>query len=170
MPKAPDHVTIHRIPDRQNSPGIGWNVSPGTEICPPSRWLGEILRGRLPHTEDPHWSWNRSDSPKIVLSSQGGFALRLVSQIEDRDLLRKGAVYMAAIKAKDFIRDLRSGMDDPTLMLRYELSHEGLQKVLEKLVEADFITVLELHERARLSETQVTRAFVDAQRAIDEID
>jgi predicted transcriptional regulator len=77
---------------------------------------------------------------------------------------------MATIKAKDFIQDLRSGMDDPTLMLKYNLSHDDLQKVFEKLVEADFITVLELHERSRLSDTQVTKAFVDAQKAIDEIE
>lgn len=77
---------------------------------------------------------------------------------------------MGTIKAKDFIKDLRSGVDDNALMLTYGLSHEGLQNVFEKLVEADFITVLELHERARLSETQVTRAFVDAQKAIDELE
>jgi predicted transcriptional regulator len=77
---------------------------------------------------------------------------------------------MGTIKAKDFIKDLRSAVDDTALMSKYGLSHEGLQKVFEKLVEADFITVLELHERARLSETQVTRAFVDAQKAIDELD
>ncbi|MDQ7782008.1 MAG: hypothetical protein RDU20_03955 [Desulfomonilaceae bacterium] len=77
---------------------------------------------------------------------------------------------MATIKAKEFIQDLRSGMDDPTLMHKYDLNYDGLQKVLEKLVDADFITVLELHERARLSDTQVTKAFVDAQKAIDEID
>ncbi len=77
---------------------------------------------------------------------------------------------MGTINAKDFILDLRSGMDDPTLMLKYNLSQESLQKVFEKLVEADFITVLELHERARLSDTQVTKAFINAQRAIDEVD
>jgi hypothetical protein len=77
---------------------------------------------------------------------------------------------MRKIKAKEFIGDLRSGMDDPSLMEKYSLTPEGLQKVFEKLIEADFITVLELHERARLSETQVTRAFVEAQRAIDELD
>ncbi len=77
---------------------------------------------------------------------------------------------MSTIKAKEFIQDLRTGMDDPSLMLKYSLSYDGLQKVFEKLVEADFITVLELHERARLSDTQVTKAFVEAQRAIDEID
>lgn len=74
------------------------------------------------------------------------------------------------IKAKEFVRDIRSGMDDPTLMNKYQLTPQKLEEVLEKLIQADFITVLELHERARLSDTQVTKAFIEAQRAIDELD
>lgn len=77
---------------------------------------------------------------------------------------------MRNIKAKEFIKDVRSGMDDTALMEKYDLSQQGLQKVFQKLVEADFITVLELHERARLTDSQVTKAFVDAQKAIDEIE
>ena len=74
------------------------------------------------------------------------------------------------IKAKEFVKDIRSGMDDPTMMKKYQLTPQKLEEVLEKLVQADFITVLELHERARLSDTQVTKAFIEAQRAIDELD
>lgn len=74
------------------------------------------------------------------------------------------------IKAREFVKDIRSGMDDPTLMNKYQLTPQKLEEVLEKLIQADFITVLELHERARLSDTQVTKAFVEAQRAIDELD
>lgn len=74
------------------------------------------------------------------------------------------------IKAKEFVKDIRLGMDDPTLMKKYQLSPQKLEEVLEKLVQADFITVLELHERARLSDTQVTKAFIEAQKAIDELD
>jgi len=82
----------------------------------------------------------------------------------------RGATQMRNIKAKEFIKDVRSGMDDTALMEKYDLSQQGLQKVFQKLVEADFITVLELHERARLTDSQVTKAFVDAQKAIDEIE
>ena len=39
---------------------------------------------------------------------------------------------MGTIKAKDFIKDLRSAVDDTALMSKYGLSHEGLQKVFEK--------------------------------------
>lgn len=74
------------------------------------------------------------------------------------------------IKAQDLVKDIRDGLDDHALMKKYSLNSQQLDQLLGKLVEADFITVVELHERARLSDTQVTRAFLDAQRAIDELD
>jgi hypothetical protein len=74
------------------------------------------------------------------------------------------------INAKELVKDIRAGLDDDDLMLKYDLTPQELERVFGKLVEADFITVVELHERAQLSDTQVTKAFVDAQRAIDELD
>ncbi len=74
------------------------------------------------------------------------------------------------INAKDLVKDIRTGLDDDDLMLKHNLTPAELERVFGKLVDADFITVVELHERAQLSDTQVTRAFVDAQRAIDELD
>ena len=74
------------------------------------------------------------------------------------------------ISAKDLLTDIRSGLDDDQIMEKYQLTPTQLENVFGKLVEADFITVVELHERARLSESQVTRAFVEAQRAIDELE
>ncbi len=74
------------------------------------------------------------------------------------------------INAKDLVIDIRAGLDDDDLMLKFNLTPQELERVFGKLVEADFITVVELHERAKLSDTQVTKAFVEAQRAIDELD
>jgi hypothetical protein len=76
---------------------------------------------------------------------------------------------MVKIKARDFVSDMRDGMDDSALMNKYGLTPDGLQSVFEKLIEADLMTVPELYERAKLSDSQVTRAFVEAQKAIDEI-
>jgi hypothetical protein len=73
------------------------------------------------------------------------------------------------IKVKEFVTDVRKGMDDPTLMSKYGLSSKELEDVFQKLVEVDFITIVELWERARLSETGITKAFLEAQNAIDEL-
>ncbi len=35
------------------------------------------------------------------------------------------------ISAKDFVADLRAGMDDPALMQKYELSEKGLESVFK---------------------------------------
>jgi hypothetical protein len=74
------------------------------------------------------------------------------------------------IKVKEFVADIRAGMDDPTLMRKYGLSDKELKNVFQKLVEVDFITNVELWERARLSETGITKAYLEAQRAVDELD
>lgn len=74
------------------------------------------------------------------------------------------------IRVREFVADINAGMDDPGLMNKYDLSERQLHKVFQKLIEADFITSVELWERAKLSETTITRAFLDAQQAIDEVD
>jgi hypothetical protein len=74
------------------------------------------------------------------------------------------------IKVKEFVADIRAGMDDPTLMSKYDLSGKQLENVFQKLVQVDFITIVELWERSRLSESGITKAFLEAQQAVDELD
>jgi hypothetical protein len=74
------------------------------------------------------------------------------------------------IKAQEFLEDLRSGLDDAALMRKYGLSEVGLGRVFDKLIDADLISLDELWNRSMVSETQITRAFVEAQTAIDELE
>ena len=73
------------------------------------------------------------------------------------------------IKAKPFVRDLRDGMGDKELMEKYTLSESQLHKVLHKLVDAGAIDEMELFMRTYLSDSFMTRAFVDAQCATDKM-
>jgi hypothetical protein len=82
---------------------------------------------------------------------------------------REWSTPIRKVKAKEFVKDMRSGIDDPALMRKYDLTDKQLEMVFQKLIDADFITALELWERSRLSDTQITRAFVEAQKAIDEL-
>ncbi len=66
------------------------------------------------------------------------------------------------IKAKPFVRDLRQGMDDRGLMEKYVLSESQLHKVLHKLVDAGEIDEMELFMRTYLSDSTMTKAFVDS--------
>ena len=48
------------------------------------------------------------------------------------------------ISAKEFVRDLRNGFEDKLLMQKYRLSEIGLGRILDKLIEADLLTIDEL--------------------------
>ena len=52
-----------------------------------------------------------------------------------------------AIKAKEAVADIRSGMDDAALMEKYHLSAEGLQSLFDKLVTGGFIDLSEIARR-----------------------
>jgi hypothetical protein len=70
------------------------------------------------------------------------------------------------IKAKPFLRDLRNGMGDRELMGKYTLSESQLHKVFQKLADAGAIDEMELFMRSSLSDTTVTKAFMDFQRPV----
>lgn len=74
------------------------------------------------------------------------------------------------IKAQEVAQDIHAGMGDTLLMEKYNLSAKQLEMVLRKLVEADLIDHMQLYERTSLSDTQITKAFVDSQAAIKELD
>ena len=59
---------------------------------------------------------------------------------------------------------------EQAIMEKYNLSRKQLEMVLRKLLDADLITHMQLYERTSLSDTQVTRAFVEAESAIKELD
>ncbi len=73
------------------------------------------------------------------------------------------------IRARPFVRDLRNGMDDKELMEKYSVSDSQLHKVLYKLVDAGAIDEMELFMRTSLSDSTITRAFVDTQCAMEEL-
>ena len=66
------------------------------------------------------------------------------------------------IKAKELVKDIRSGMTDFDLMEKYELDPPSLDRLLRHLVDADLVTQSQLEERTQLSDSQITRAFVES--------
>ena len=74
------------------------------------------------------------------------------------------------IKVREILDDIGLGMDDGNLMSKYGLTPALLEKVLDKLVAAGLITEEDLRERSALTDTQVTRAFIETQKALNELD
>lgn len=66
------------------------------------------------------------------------------------------------IKAKDFVKDMHSGMTDLDMIQKYGLTLQSFDRVLEYLVDAGLITIGELLERQHVSDSQVFRAFVES--------
>ncbi len=56
------------------------------------------------------------------------------------------------LKAKNLVNDIRGGVDDSLLMVKYGLSSKGLQSVFRKLVTGNFIRKNELENRSELVE------------------
>ncbi len=80
----------------------------------------------------------------------------------------EGVAVIAAkrkIKAKPLVRDLRNGMGDEELMEKYALSPLQFHKVLGKLVNAGVLDEMELFMRTSLSDSCISKAFVETDLA-----
>lgn len=75
-----------------------------------------------------------------------------------------------SIKAKEFVEDVRSAMDDEGLIAKYGLTPEQLHRVFKQFMDMDLLSQDQISVRAQLSESAITRAFLDVQRDSREID
>ena len=65
------------------------------------------------------------------------------------------------IKARQFAKDVRSSMDDASLMAKYGLSPDQLQRIFEQMVDMNLLSQENIKVRALLSESQIARAFLE---------
>jgi len=89
--------------------------------------------------------------------------------IAKEDALRK---HKRSIKvsAKEFLIDIRSGMDEEALMIRYGLEPRQLQSAFRQIINAGLATPMELSKRLSITKSQVREAFVEVGKAIKELD
>jgi hypothetical protein len=73
------------------------------------------------------------------------------------------------VKAREFVADLRSGMDDDALTAKYSLSRDQFHKLLRLAVDSGLIANQELYDRMSHSKTAITKAFVEMQQAVREL-
>jgi hypothetical protein len=69
------------------------------------------------------------------------------------------------IKGKEIAADVVSGMGDASLMERYRLTPNQLEQILRKLLDANLITEMQLYERTSLTDSFITKAFVEKEEA-----
>ena len=63
------------------------------------------------------------------------------------------------IKAKEFLSDIRAGMDDTSLMYKYGLSASEVLKVMSKLIWEGLMSPTELAQRRSLAKTVYMPVF-----------
>ncbi len=73
------------------------------------------------------------------------------------------------INSKAVAKDIHAGMGDNALMEKYNLTCKQLEDVLRRLVDVGLPDHMQLYERTSLSDSVVTKAFVDIQKVTDEI-
>lgn len=73
------------------------------------------------------------------------------------------------IKAKEFVRDVKSAMDDSGLMTKYGLTSEQLQRMFSQLIDMDLLSEEQINVRAQLSESQISRAFLEVREHTEQI-
>ncbi len=86
------------------------------------------------------------------------------------DATEDSQVTKRMIRAKEIAKDVHAGMGDTPLMEKYSISTKQLNDLLRKLLDANLITDMQLYERTSLSDSQVTKAFVETGKAIKELD
>jgi len=67
-------------------------------------------------------------------------------------------------------QDVLDGMGDTALMEKYSLTAKQLKSVLTRLADLGLIDYMQMYERTSLSDSTVTKAFVETRRAIEELD
>ena len=73
------------------------------------------------------------------------------------------------IDASEFVRDIQSSMDDCCLMAKHFLTPRQLQQLFRQLMDMGLISECDLALRSDVSESQITRAFVESQKEVDRI-
>ena len=74
------------------------------------------------------------------------------------------------ISRKNFLTDVQAGVDDGELMKKYELATVQLEHMLERILDSGQVTEKDLEDRTNLSDTSITRAFIEVQRSMDKFE
>lgn len=73
------------------------------------------------------------------------------------------------VRGRDVARDVHGGMDDNSLMEKYNLTPKQLERVLRQLVDADLIDLVQVYKCTTLSDSMVAEAFGDGHRFKEQV-
>lgn len=121
--------------------------------------------------EDVRSGMNDADLQlKYGLSSQKFYFYKATAMDVIARQKQQNAKTRRKINARQVLADIRSGMDDEQLMIKYDLQPRQLQNVLRQIINAGLATPLEMSNRLSITKSQVRDAFIEMGKAIKELD
>ncbi len=72
------------------------------------------------------------------------------------------------INAREIVTDIKAGMDDDGIMIKYDLSQRQLQRLFRKIIGAGYLSASELAARLSVTKSQVAEAFMQLRQEIGE--
>jgi hypothetical protein len=69
------------------------------------------------------------------------------------------------ISGREFLKDVRAGLDDETIMQKYGLNQRQLQRLLRDLINAGAASILELSGRLMVTESQISELLEEVEKA-----
>ena len=72
------------------------------------------------------------------------------------------------INAREVVTDIKTGMDDDGIMIKYDLSPRQLQRLFRKIIGAGYLSASELAARLSVTKSQVAEAFIQLRQELGE--
>lgn len=66
------------------------------------------------------------------------------------------------VNALELVSDIRSGMDEASMKIKYNLTSRELQRLFRKIISGGFMSAQELADRLKITESQLTEVFARA--------
>jgi hypothetical protein len=67
------------------------------------------------------------------------------------------------------VADILTGMSDLELLGKYSLNPKQLQFVFQRLLDMSYVTVAELQDRAQITDTSITKSFIEVYQSLKEL-
>lgn len=74
------------------------------------------------------------------------------------------------ISANEVLTDLKAGLSDEEFMAKYKLTYRQLQRLFRKMIQAGFISPIQVAQRLCVTKSQVTEVIQEMEKAVKELD
>jgi len=74
------------------------------------------------------------------------------------------------ISANEVLKDLKAGLSDEDFMAKYQISYRQLQRLFRKMIQAGFVSPIQVAQRLCVTKSQVTEVLQEMEKGVRELD